>query len=133
MMRHRPACSAAAALAMAGILAACISERSIVDPTADLATCVLPLDALVRGDALVIIRHHVFVPDTVRLGAGRAVTWINCEAAGSDPHTSTATAGAWSSPLLQPGESWTHPNPAAGIHDYTCLPHPFMRGVVIVE
>jgi plastocyanin len=128
-----PVSRGAATLALAVLLAACISDRWIADPVGDLADCVIPVDALARGDALVIIHRQAFVPDTVRLRPGRSVTWVNCEADGSDPHTSTAEDGEWASPLLQAGDSWSVAFPAAGTHAYTCLPHPFMRAVVIVE
>lgn len=129
------------ALMLAGILAGsvlllgpgCFSDRSIVDIPAELATCIVPLDAVARGDALVFVRSQTFLPQTVRVRAGGTVTWINCEAAGAEAHTSTADDGEWDSPLLQSGESFSHPFPEAGRFDYTCLPHPFMRGVVLVE
>jgi plastocyanin len=123
----------AAALVLAVLLAACISDRWIADPVGDLAACVIPVDALARGDALVVIHRQAFVPDTLRLRSGRSVTWVNCEADGSEAHTSTADDGAWASPLLRAGDSWSVAFPAAGTHAYTCLPHPFMRAVVIVE
>jgi plastocyanin len=132
-MTAYPGSRGAVALALAVLLAGCISDRWIADPVGDLADCVIPVDALARGDALVIIHRQAFVPDTVRLRPGRSVTWVNCEAVGSDPHTSTAEDGEWASPLLQAGDSWSVAFAAAGTHAYTCLPHPFMRAVVIVE
>lgn len=115
------------------LAAGCFSDRTVVDPSGELVTCVVPLEAVARGDALVFIRNLAFVPQTVRISPGRSVTWINCEAEGADPHTSTADDGAWDSPLLPSGASFSRQFTAAGSFDYHCLPHPFMRGEVIVE
>jgi plastocyanin len=64
---------------------------------------------------------------------GQSVTWVNCEEAGSERHTSTAQSGAWDSPLLDAGAHYTRVFDGSGRFAYTCLPHPHMRGTVIVE
>jgi amicyanin len=115
------------------LAAGCFSDRTVVDPSAELVTCVVPLEAVARGDALVFIRNLAFVPQSVRISPGRSVTWINCEAEGADPHTSTADDGAWDSPLLPSGASFSRQFTDTGSFEYHCLPHPFMRGEVIVE
>jgi plastocyanin len=66
----------------------------------------------------------------VRIRPGERVTWISCD---EDPHTSTADAGEWSSPLLPPGAAFTQGFESAGEFSYHCEPHPFMTGRVIVE
>jgi plastocyanin len=119
-------------LAVLAVLA-CFSERSPVAPPDGLADCVLPLQSVARGDAIVLIRGQQFLPDTARVRPGQAVTWVNCEAAGADPHTSTAQAGQWDSPLLHRGDFFTHPFAGTGTFAYLCLPHAHMRGAVIVE
>lgn len=110
---------------------ACISDRTVA-ATEPVAACDVPLDAIRRGDALVLIRGFTFMPDTVRVHAGRAVTWVNCEEETAEPHTATS-GGAWTSPLLARGAYHTVTFSQSGVHDYLCSPHPFMRGVVIVE
>jgi plastocyanin len=125
------------ALAMAagaGLVAAtsCLSDH----PTAVRAAaggCDVQLPAEAFGSTVVIIRDFAFSPQQVRVRAGTKVTWVNCGPAGSDAHTSTADAGAWSSPLLAPGESYTRELSAAGTATYHCEPHPGMTGTVIVE
>ena len=92
----------------------------------------LPLDRVAQGDAMVLIRGQQFLPDTVRVRPGQAVTWVNCEAPGADPHTSTSMTGVWDSPLLQRADFYTRTFATAGTFSYTCIPHPHMRGVVLV-
>ena len=118
---------------IAGAGAACFSDRSPVAPPAGAADCVLPLQPVARGDAIVLIRGQQFLPDTVRVRSGEAVTWVNCEEAGADPHTSTALDGQWDSPLLHRGDFFTYSFADPGNVGYLCLPHSHMRGVVIVE
>jgi plastocyanin len=120
-------------LGAATAAASCFSERGPTEPPAGLTDCALPLQAVARGDAIVLIRGQAFLPDTVHARPGQRVTWVNCEPEGADAHTSTAVGGAWESPLLQRAAFFTHEFGAAGEFAYTCLPHPHMRGAVIVE
>jgi hypothetical protein len=113
--------------------AACFSERTPLAPPLGVADCVIPLQPVARGDAIVLLRGQQFLPDTVRVRSGQTVTWVNCEASGAEPHTSTAQAGQWDSPLLHRGDFFSHSFADAGAFAYVCLPHPHMRGAVIVE
>jgi plastocyanin len=121
------------AFALAGLLAvgACISDRSGAGITGEFTDCQVPLDAIRAGGAIVLIRGSTFVPETVRVRPGGRVTWINCEQAVHEPHTSTADGGTWDSPLLPAGGWFSTVIPAAGEFRYFCRPHPFMRGVVL--
>lgn len=83
--------------------------------------------------AIVAIRGFAFTPDTLRIVAGTTVAWVNCETPNIDPHTATATAGEWDSGYLAPGAKYTRTFAVAGRFGYACLPHPFMKGVVIVQ
>ena len=123
--------------ALACLLGACISEHQPAGgPTAPaIGECRIPVGSPVIGatQALVAVRGFAFTPDTVRVRAGTTVTWVNCEPDGVDAHTSTAAGGTWESPFLPPGSTYSHTFEGAGRFDYFCVPHPFMRGVVVVE
>ena len=127
------------ALVMGAVLAAagaCFSDRaSTTEPPGGDANCNIPVTSPIFGStrALVAIRGFNFQPDTIRIAPGTVVTWVNCEPETVDAHTSTSEDGLWDSPFLAPGESYTRTFSAAGNFDYFCVPHPFMRGVVIVE
>lgn len=123
-----------AAITAAGFLlhAGCVSDRT-TGPPATVAECSMPLDALRQGAVPVLIRDFAFVPDTVRVRAGATVVWVNCESTDVGPHTATAEDGDWGSPLLQRGEAYATTFSEVGDHDYFCLPHSVMRGVVRVE
>jgi plastocyanin len=131
-MSARRLTSAALVAAMTTGLLSCVSERATGART-DLAGCDVRLPAEAFGSTIVVIRGFAFSPRQVSVKAGGTVTWVNCEPAGTDAHTSTADAGAWSSPLMAPGETFTRAFGAAGALPYHCEPHPAMTGTVTVE
>lgn len=91
-----------------------------------------PAGAAPAGAAVVEIdmKEMAFRSDTVRVAPGTVVRWVN-----RDPvaHTTAADDGAWSSPLVGPGETYSVRLDRPGRYPYYCTLHPFMRGVVIVE
>ena len=126
---------ALAAIAM--LLGACVSERQGAGgPTGTVeGACTIPIGSPVLGStqALVAIRAFSFQPDTVRIKRGTTVTWVNCENATTDAHTTTSVTELWNSPFLPPGSTYSHTFDQAGSFGYFCIPHPFMRGAVVVE
>ena len=119
-------------LAVLAILAACISERAVTAPELT-GECQLPLGPNVPGSTVVIVKNFAFEPTAVTIKAGTSVTWLNCAEQDEPDHTTSADEGAWSSPLLAPGASFTQAFPQAGSFSYHCEPHPFMTGTIIVE
>ena len=120
-----------AGVAVAGLLS-CVSDRS-TGTSVDIGGCDAQLPSEAFGSTIVIIRDFRFTPAQVRVRPGTKVTWVNCGSAGSEAHTSTADAGAWSSPLLPPGGTFTRDFAVAGSLPYHCEPHPGMQGTVTVE
>lgn len=123
----------AAALATVVALLSCVSERTTGTDTPDPTGCGIELPAEAFGSTVVVIRDFAFVPAQVHVRPGTKVTWVNCGAAGTPAHTSTADGGAWSSPLLAPGAVYTAELTTPGNFPYHCEPHPFMQGTVTVE
>ena len=111
---------------------ACISERSS-GPGVDLEGCNVQLPSEAFGSTIVVIRDFSFSPANAVVAPGGKVTWVNCESAGTDSHTSTSDAGAWSSPLLAPGSTFTRQFNNAGAFPYHCEPHPGMQASVTVQ
>jgi plastocyanin len=66
----------------------------------------------------------------LRVPVGTTVRWIN-----RDPvaHTVTADEGAWTSPLIGPGDVFEHTFTSVGETSYHCTPHPFMQGRITVS
>jgi plastocyanin len=90
----------------------------------------IPTAAGAPDTVVVTIDAARFVPATIEIDEGDVVVWRN-----SDPiaHTATADAGAFSSPLIDPGKQWSFVFAKAGKYSYHCMPHPFMTGTVHVR
>jgi len=69
--------------------------------------------------------------NVLRIPVGTTVTWTN-----DDPdaiHTATAVDGSFDSGFLDPGDSFSFTFDTPGEYEYYCLPHPWMRAMIIVE
>jgi plastocyanin len=76
------------------------------------------------------MRNMAYAPARIEIAAGTTVQWTNNDPL---PHTVTANDRGFDSGLIQPGQSWAHTFTAPGTYDFSCTPHPFMKGVVIVR
>lgn len=76
------------------------------------------------------IRGMAFTPARIEITAGTTVSWRNED---DVAHTVTATDGSWDSGTLAPGATWQRRFDAPGTYPFTCLPHPEMRGTVVVR
>ena len=108
------------------------SEREPTDPVVE-GECRVPISAIGANKAIVAIRNFQFFPDTVRIRPGGEVTWVNCETEINDFHTSTSDDDLWDSGALNQGEFFTRRFDDSGEFSYFCIPHPTMRGAVVVE
>ena len=134
-LRRALAAALATAAAAASAITACFSERDTPTTPVLSGACSLPLDSAVIGktNVVVAVRDFTFVPAEVSVAPGTTVTWVNCEPATIDAHTSTSDGEAWDSGFLQPGETYSRTFDELGSFPYHCTPHPFMRGTVSVE
>src|SRR4051812_3365485 len=129
-----PASVIAGVLAALAVGTACFSEHQ-VDVTGLPTACqsIVASLNLPAGTVVVGIQNFAFAPASVAVAKGKPVTWVNCEPAGTVPHTATADDNSWTSPLLNPGQTYTRTFAASGTTGYHCSPHPFMKGTVVVQ
>ena len=121
-------------IAFAFGIVSCFSDRNGTSPIDVTGECRIPLSAIGPNKVVVAMRDFAFFPDTVRIRPGTEVTWVNCETDVLDFHTSTSvTDDLWDSGAINRGESYTRRFDTAGDFGYFCIPHPFMRGAVVVE
>jgi plastocyanin len=88
---------------------------------------------------VVTVKMHglEFVPQSISIKKGTTVRWVNDD---QDVHNSTAAAWqdgksdplTWSSPLLNPGQTYERTFDAVGAFDYADLVHGYMTGTVTV-
>ncbi len=79
---------------------------------------------------VVEIEQFVYRPDTLRVGVGDTVAWLNRDVV---PHTATDGAKAWDSGILGKDAEWRMVPTTPGVHHYLCALHPTMKAVLIVE
>jgi plastocyanin len=79
-----------------------------------------PTDALAWG----------FAPNVVTIQAGQTIEFVN---RGRVVHTATARNGAFDTGNMRAGESVIIQINEPGTYEYTCTPHPWMVGTIIVE
>jgi plastocyanin len=78
----------------------------------------------------VVMRNTTFVPGRIQITAGTTVVWRNNDQL---IHSVTANDKSFDSGLLQPGQTYRQTFDKPGQYPYYCLPHPFMKGVVVVR
>ncbi|MEO5903677.1 MAG: plastocyanin/azurin family copper-binding protein [Gemmatimonadaceae bacterium] len=66
----------------------------------------------------------------LQIKAGTTVEWTNADPL---PHSVTAVDKSFNSGLIQPGKTFRHTFTRAGTFSYFCMPHPFMKGVIVVK
>lgn len=71
----------------------------------------------------------LYVPTTLNVRVGDKVIWNNTA---TDDHTVSADNGAFSSDVLDPGQSFTWTARHPGTYYYSCFLHPDMHGVIVV-
>lgn len=103
---HGTARAAAAALALAGVLAAAAATRSVV------------------------IKAVMYAPADLKVSRGDVVVWKNEDPV---PHTVTADRAAFDSGSIAPGGTWRYLAKHRGTYAYHCTLHPNMHGTLTVQ
>jgi plastocyanin len=76
------------------------------------------------------IQHFAFSPQELEIDVGDTVIWTQRD---FDGHTTTSDTGVWSSPLLSINQTFSHTFNEPGTFPYHCVPHPEMRGTIVVR
>jgi plastocyanin len=81
------------------------------------------------ADVTVKIRNFKFEPANLAIAVGKTVQFINLD---EEPHTATATEGAFDSKALDTNQTWNYTATTPGTYPYICSVHPFMKGTLTV-
>jgi plastocyanin len=81
-------------------------------------------------DTTVKIRNFKFEPPNLAIAVGETVQFINLD---EEPHTATATDGAFDSKALDTDQTWNYTATKPGTYPYICSVHPFMKGTLTVK
>jgi plastocyanin len=71
-----------------------------------------------------------YSPPSLTVTVGTTVTWRN---AGSQAHGVTSQDQLFDSRLLDAGKSWSYTFDTPGTYRYFCVPHPWMKGRIVVS
>jgi len=77
----------------------------------------------------VSIIDFAFDPAAQTITAGQSITWQN---EGQEPHNVVDSSGAWESPALSSGQSYTFVFATPGTYTYYCTIHSGMLGTITV-
>jgi plastocyanin len=80
------------------------------------------------AEAGVSINNRMFNPSEVTVSVGDTVTWTNDS---NEDHS--VRGGPFNSPILHPGDRFSHTFTRAATVRYACDVHPQMKGTVTVE
>jgi plastocyanin len=76
------------------------------------------------------IKNVSYLQPRLEVTVGTTVEWANRDPL---PHTITAVDRSFDSGLIQPGDVFRHTFTRAGSFTFYCIPHPFMKGLVVVR
>jgi copper-containing nitrite reductase len=74
---------------------------------------------------------NAYSPAVLTIRAGKTVVWRNDDA--GMQHLLQSEHGEFTTPMLDPGDSFKFTFREKGTIHYTCVPHPWMKGTVIVR
>jgi amicyanin len=75
------------------------------------------------------IKNISYLQPKISIAVGTTIEWTNNDPL---PHSVTAVNKSFNSGLIQPGKSYRHTFTKAGRYDFFCMPHPFMKGTIVV-
>ena len=76
------------------------------------------------------IKNINYLQPRLQTTVGTTIEWKNNDPL---PHSVTASDKSFESGLIQPGKTYRHTFTKAGTYNFYCVPHPFMKGVVVVR
>jgi len=89
-----------------------------------------PQQVAATNEAEISIQNFKFLPETLMVKAGTAVTWVNRD---EEPHNVVSLDRVFRSKAIDGGEKFTAVFDKPGTYNYICAVHPHMRGKIVVE
>ncbi len=120
-----------AIVALAGVMvmvAGCTSSSN-TSPSPANSTITNTASTSTASQNPVAIQNYAFSPSTLTIQKGANVTWTNYD---SVQHHVVSDSSAFSSPLLNKGDTYTHQFNNTGSFSYICSIHPYMKGTIVV-
>lgn len=71
-----------------------------------------------------------YLPQSLSVRRGTTVTWVNTD---NITHVLRDDKGRFQSDVLYPNGFWSHKFVEPGVYPFTCIPHPWMKGTIVVR
>ena len=75
---------------------------------------------------------YVPIDVSVILGINNTVTWVNNDTVAHTATSDSSQPNSWDSNFILSDESWSYTFTRAGINNYHCTPHPWMKAAITV-
>ncbi len=98
--------------------------------TRSFAPAAAPAASPAAADTVVIDVKSMAFGKKLEVPVGTTVTWRNKDAV---THNIVGDGGAFDSGFIVPAGTWSFTFRTAGTFNYHCVPHPFMRGTIVVR
>ena len=89
-------------------------------------------DLTAQKEVAMDIGDFDFEKSNIKIKVGTTVTWTNQDTARHNVVTSGDGSAKLASELLAKGESYSYTFTTAGMTEYLCEPHPYMKGMIHV-
>ncbi len=80
----------------------------------------------------VTIQNYAFDAPVIKVKVGTAVTWTNKDGVKHNVNPDSPSADFPVGKLIGNGETYSFTFTKAGTYSYHCMPHPYMKGTVVV-
>jgi plastocyanin len=97
---------------------------------ADTVAAAAPVPADTARTVRTTIRNTSYLQTRIEIAVGSTIEWTNADAM---PHSVTAVDRRFDSGLIGAGGTWRHTFTQPGTYEFYCMPHPFMKGTVVVS
>lgn len=104
-----------------------------VTPSAPTPSAATPRAPAAAPAALMVrtgMKNINYLRSKLEVVVGTTVEWTNRDPL---PHSVTAVDRSFNSGLIQPGKTYRHTFTKAGTFNFFCMPHPFMKGTIVVR
>ncbi len=82
------------------------------------------------GTNAVSIQNYAFSPSTLTVSSGTTITWTNTD---SVSHNLVSDSGAFESPTIANGQTYSYTFNTPGTYSYHCGIHPSMKATIVVQ
>jgi plastocyanin len=89
-----------------------------------------PSSAAPPESTQIAIKDFMFMPNSLTVKPGTAVTWVNRD---DEPHSVVSDTGLFRSGAVDTNETFSFKFDKPGTYHFTCAIHPRMVGTIIVE